>query len=168
MSIVLWLACCDPAKYRITAVQDSRVERTHGNAIAELTDGDLLVSFRNISTIVRIARDSGRVIWQLGSPSLAGQHAPEPLANGNILIYDNGPDRLDQAFPFSGIVNPANNEIVWNQEASTDNFYSSRISNAQRLPNGNALIKEGLFGRSFEVTPAGEVVWEYVNPYFGP
>ena len=66
-------------------------------------------------------------------------------------------------------VNPTNNQIVWKyQEASADNFYSSRISNAQRLPNGNTLINEGLFGRFFEVTPAGEVVWEYVNPYFVP
>ena len=44
------------------------------------------------------------------------------------------------------------------------NFFSPRISNAQRLPNGNTLIK---FGRFFEVTPEGAVVWEYVNPYFG-
>jgi hypothetical protein len=62
-------------------------------------------------------------------------------------------------------VNPSTNEIAWKyQEASADNFYSSRISNAQRLPNGNTLINEGLFGRFFEVTPAGEVVWEYVIP----
>ena len=25
-----------------------------------------------------------------------------------------------------------------------------------------------MFGRFFEVTPAGEIVGEYVNPYFGP
>ena len=25
-----------------------------------------------------------------------------------------------------------------------------------------------MFGRFFEVTPVGEVVWEYINPYFGP
>ena len=161
----------DPAEYPITAVQDTRAEWTHGNAIAELADGDLLVSFRNISTIVKLERSSGRVVWKLGPPPLAGQHAPEPLPNGNILIFDNGPDRLDQPFPFSRVieVNPATNQIVWKyQEASADNFYSSRISNAQRLPNGNTLINEGLFGRFFEVTPAGEVVWEYVNPYFGP
>jgi hypothetical protein len=36
------------------------------------------------------------------------------------------------------------------------------------LPNGNTLINEGFFGRFFEVTPDSEVVWEYVNPYFGP
>jgi hypothetical protein len=102
---------------------------------------------------------------------LSGQHAPTPLPNGNILIFDNGPHRLDQSFPFSRVieVNPSSNEIVWSyQEAVQTNFFSPRISNAQRLPNGNTLINEGLFGRFFEVTSEGEVVWEYVNPYFGP
>jgi hypothetical protein len=36
------------------------------------------------------------------------------------------------------------------------------------LANGNALINEGWFGRFFEVTPEGEVAWEFVSPYFGP
>lgn len=161
----------DPAEYPITAVQDNRSEWTHGNAIVELADGNLLVSFRNISTIVKIDRKSGAVVWKLGAPPLSGQHAPTPLPNGNILIFDNGPHRLDQTFPFSRVieVNPATNEIVWKyQEAFPPNFYSPRISNAQRLPNGNTLINEGSFGRFFEVMPGGEVVWEYVNPYFGP
>jgi len=35
------------------------------------------------------------------------------------------------------------------------------------LPNGNTLICEGDFGRLFEVTMGGDIVWEYVNPYFG-
>ena len=38
---------------------------------------------------------------------------------------------------------------------------------AQRLPNGNTLITESSFGRFFEVTKEGEIVWEYVNPLFG-
>ena len=38
----------------------------------------------------------------------------------------------------------------------------------QRLPEGNTLICEGLRGRIFQVTSSGEVVWEYVNPYFEP
>jgi hypothetical protein len=161
----------DPARDMITAIQDNRSEWTHGNAIIELPDGDLLVSFRNISTIIRIRRQSGEIVWKLGAPPLAGQHAPTPLANGNILIFDNGPHRLDHTFPYSRVieVNPATNEIVWKyQEASLHNFFSPRISNAQRLPNGNTLINEGFFGRFFEVTPEGDVVWEYVNPYFGP
>jgi hypothetical protein len=161
----------DPARDVITAIQDNRSEWTHGNAIIELTDGDLLVSFRNISTIIRIRRQTGEIVWKLAAPPLAGQHAPTPLANGNILIFDNGLHRLDHTFPFSRVieVNPATNEIMWKyQEANLYNFYSPRISNAHRLPNGNTLINEGFFGRFFEVTSAGEVVWEYVNPYFGP
>jgi outer membrane protein assembly factor BamB len=161
----------DPAEYPITFAENTRSEWTHGNAIVELADGNLLLSFRNISTILKIYQKTGRVVWKLGAPTLSGQHAPTPLPNGNILIFDNGPHRLEQTFPFSRVieVNPATKEIVWKyQEAFPPSFYSDRISNAQRLPNGNTLINEGQFGRFFEVTPAGEVVWEYVNPYFGP
>ncbi len=35
---------------------------------------------------------------------------------------------------------------------------------AQRLPGGNTLITSSLAGRLVEVTPGGEVVWEYANP----
>ena len=159
----------DPGEYPIPLIQNERSEWTHGNAIAEMADGNLLVSFRNISTVVKIDRKSGRVVWKLGAPALSGQHAPVSLPNGNILIFDNGPTRLDQTFPSSRVieVNPATNEIVWKYQ-DANRFYSDRISNAQRLPNGNTLINEGMFGRFFEVTPAGEVLWEYVNPYFGP
>jgi hypothetical protein len=66
-------------------------------------------------------------------------------------------------------VNPATKAIVWKyQEPRPFNFFSPRISNAQRLGNGNTLVNEGNFGRLFEVTSDGEVVWEYVNPHFGP
>jgi arylsulfotransferase ASST len=161
----------DPARDVITAVQDERAEWMHGNGLNEHPDGNFLVSFRNISTIIKVERSTGRILWKLGAPPLSGSHAPTPLANGNILIFDNGPHRLDQSMPFSRVieVNPATNEIAWKyQEPTAMNFYSPRISNAQRLPNGNTLINEGSFGRFFEVTSEGEVVWEYVNPYFGP
>ena len=161
----------DPAKDTITEIQGDRSEWTHGNALMELPDGDLLVSFREISTIIKIERRTGRIVWKLGAPPLSGQHAPTPLPNGNILIFDNGPHRLDESFPFSRVieVNPRTNDIVWKyQEGVPSNFFSPRISNAQRLPNGNTLINDGWFGRFFEVTSTGDVVWEYVNPYFGP
>ena len=161
----------DPSDYPIPLVQNSRAEWTHGNAVCELDDGNLLVSFRNISTVMKINRRSGGVSWELGAPAVSGQHAPAPLANGNILIFDNGPTRLDQTFPYSRVieVEPATNEIVWKyQDPNPEAFYSDRISNAQRLPNGNTLINEGMFGRFFEVTRSGDVVWEYVNPDFGP
>jgi arylsulfotransferase ASST len=161
----------DPSKDAITAMQDDRSEWPHGNAVLELPDGNLMVSFRNISTIIKIDRQTSEILWKLGAPALSGQHAPTPLSNDNLLIFDNGPHRLDHSFPFSRVieVNPTTNEIVWKyQEAILPNFYSPRSSNAQRLPNGNTLINEGSFGRFFEVSPVGELVWEYVNPHFGP
>jgi hypothetical protein len=45
-------------------------------------------------------------------------------------------------------------------------IYSSFISSAQRLPNGNTLITEGACGRILEVTPEYDIVWEYISPYF--
>ncbi len=49
----------------------------------------------------------------------------------------------------------------------TFSFYSSFISGAHRIKNGNTFINEGARGRFFEVTPDGKMVWEYLNPYRG-
>ena len=46
-------------------------------------------------------------------------------------------------------------------------FWSSFISGAHRMNNGNTFIDEGAKGRFFEVTPDGKIVWEYLNPYHG-
>ncbi len=43
-------------------------------------------------------------------------------------------------------------------------MYSTGLGAIQILPNGNRLINEGRRGRAFEITNAGETVWEYVNP----
>ncbi len=46
-------------------------------------------------------------------------------------------------------------------------FHSNFISGAHRLSNGHTFIDSGAQGRFFEVTPEGEIVWEYWNPYSG-
>jgi len=160
----------DPVADGIAEVQALRTLWAMGNSILELPNGDILASYRPTSTVIRIDRKTGNIVWKLGPPTLAGQHAPTPLENGNILIFDNGVHRLDDPLPFSRVieVNPATNEIGWTyQDKPVSNFFSPRMGNAQRLPNGNTLINEASFGRLFEVTRDGEIVWEYVNPYFG-
>ena len=58
---------------------------------------------------------------------------------------------------------------MWRYEGSPPwTFYSPHISGAQRLWTGNTLICEGLWGRIFEVTPGGDIVWEYISSHFGP
>ena len=46
-------------------------------------------------------------------------------------------------------------------------FHASFISGAHRLPNGNTFVTAGPGGRFFEVTPDGEIVWEYRSIYSG-
>ena len=173
--------------------QDTREEWTHGNSVDQLPNGDALVSFRNINTVVIVDRESGEVTWKLKEPisreadgdgegevlvpsSLGQQHHASVLPNGNILIFDNGSHRPDNSVPFSRVleVDPETSEIAWRyQDFTLMNFVSPFISGAQRLPNGNTLITEGNFGRMFEVTTEGELVWEYisdkfvVNPFLG-
>jgi Arylsulfotransferase (ASST) len=160
----------DPVSDGIAEVQAPRTMWAQGNSVEELPDGDILASYRPTSTVVRISRKTGKIAWKLGPPTVAGQHAPTLLGNGNVLIFDNGVHRLDDSMPYSRVIeiNPATNEIVWKyQDKPGWNFFSPRMGNAQRLPNGNTLITESSSGRIFEVTKDGEVVWEYVNPLFG-
>lgn len=116
--------------------------------------------------------------------SIAGQHdahlIPEGLPGaGNVMVFDNQgasgfPPVYLEMFPGSRVleIDPVRREIVWQYDASRSGqpfwtFFSSFISSARRLPNGNTLICEGMHGRSFQVTIEGEIVWEYVSPVFG-
>ncbi len=78
-------------------------------------------------------------------------------------------------------INPVTKQIVWeykqprlSEDLDGDGkilgderlFFSNLMSGAQRLPNGNTLITEADVGRVFEVTTAGEVVWEYAPTWF--
>jgi hypothetical protein len=128
--------------------------------------------------------------WQgseeLGRPvdQFSGQHdahiIPQGLPGaGDLLLFDNQgeggyPQRPLAVQPASRVleVDPVKGTVVWQYSAVDSgvvgwDFYSSFISSARRLPNGNTLIDEGVNGRFFQVTPQGEIVWEYVSPYFG-
>jgi hypothetical protein len=147
---------------------DFRAEWTHANSIDQMPNGDLLISFRNTSTVAIASRETGEVTWRMGPPDLGQQHHAR-YVNGNITIFDNGAHRPNTPITYSRVieVKPETKEIIWEYQDSTIfNFFSPFISSAQRLENGNTLITEGNFGRIFEVTAEGEVVWEYVSPYF--
>ena len=147
----------------------TRYEWSHGNTIVPIGEDKVMVSFRSISVVGLIDKQSGEFVWKIGSYMLAQQHDPSLLDNGNVLVFDNGILRKDSNRPSSRVieVNPKTGEIVWEyKELPYYNFYSPHISGARRLLNGNTLVTEGAFGRMFQVTMEGEVVWEYINPVF--
>jgi hypothetical protein len=152
---------------------------------------NVIISSRQASVIAIIARD-GSVVWQLGPDfsrskeqqaigQIIGQHhahfiPPGLPGAGNVLIYDNGGSSgygAPSPIAPTGVgiyaratsrvleINPVTLERVWMYTAP--NFFSTNISSAQRLANGNTLITEGAPGRIFEVTSAGAIVWEYMN-----
>ena len=124
--------------------------------------GNLLLCLRNANLIVVLDADSKRVLWHWGPGQLELPHMPTMLANGNLLIFDNGVTR-----GHSRVIelDPVTGEVVWEYLADpVGEFFSKWRGSNQRLANGNTLICESERGRVFEVTPTGEVVWEFWNP----
>jgi Arylsulfotransferase (ASST) len=129
-------------------------------------------------------RDEWAAIGQI-----IGQHHPHIIPKGlsgagHLLVFDNGgtagygfanpssPDGTSAVRRyFSRVleIDPVTFEKVWEYSIAgleSYRFFSHYVSAAQRLENGNTLITEGADGRLFEVTPAGEIVWEYVSPFW--
>ena len=139
------------------------------------------------TTTEEAAGPDGDLLWRWGNPiayqngdtrdrQLFQQHDAQWIPNdcpgaGNILIFNNGLDRgyssvieivppVDENGRYTSYDAP----IVWQYRADPpESFYSSEISGAHRLPNGNTLICAGCVGNFLEVTPEGQIVWRYAN-----
>ena len=157
----------------------------------------VIISSRQAGIVAIVGRD-GRIVWRMGPDFLEskelttirqiiGQHHPHVIPKGlpgagNLMVFDNGgasgygaptavsPDG-SAIYQRAGSrvleINPTTLELVWSYTGPR--FFSTNISGAQRLPNGNTLITEGAPGRLLEVTVDRRVVWEYIYPVFsGP
>jgi hypothetical protein len=124
--------------------------------------GNLLVCLRNVHLIAVLDQDTFAVTWSWGPGELSFPHMPTMLADGHVLVYDNG---VDSERSRVLEIDPATDEILWSFVGDPpESFFSKRRGSNQRLPNGNTLIAESEKGRVFEVDRDGEVVWEFWNP----
>lgn len=149
-----------------------RAEFAHANTLFPVANGDYLISCRQNHLIARIDRGTRRFSWEMMDITFGHQHDVQQLANGNLLLFANG-DHDGKHGPHTGSrileIDPNTKKTVWDYKTQPPHlFYSPHISGMQRLSSGNTLICEGLRGRLFEVTPDGDIVWNYVNPYFVP
>jgi hypothetical protein len=124
--------------------------------------GNILISILYLDTIAIVDPESWSVLWVL-TGMWHHQHQPTLLENGHMLIFDNlGHQDHTRVLEFD----PFTQEVVWSYAGvPPDEFFTRRIGSCQRLPNGNTLITESERGRALEVTPGGEIVWEYLNPH---
>ena len=141
-----------------------RWEWTHVNGIDINPGGEIVFSARHIDRLGIIGAD-GELKWKFDQTH--GQHQPtwvrpegehEP---SNVLVFDNG-DGGSRVIE----IDPASSEIVWSFAGNpSPQFFSGHISGAVQLWSRNVLVCEGTSGRLFEVSRAGEVVWEWINPF---
>jgi hypothetical protein len=136
-------------------------------ALGFAKEGQILVSFREISTIAILDLEREEIVWAMRGAWI-GQHDPDILPNGNILLFDNNGKFGEEGRSRVIEVDPRSTAIVWSYSGTPGQPMESVIrSSQQRLPNGNTLFAESDGGRLVEVDPAGEIVWEYVNPVRG-
>lgn len=141
--------------------------------------GDLLYRWSNPRTDDN--GDSHELFWQHDAYWI-----PSGLPGaGNVLIFNNGNDGrfngpqrnyssvVEIALPYTQDNDYSRNHgsdfapprILWTYTADNPaDFYASQMSGAQRLPNGNTQISDGMTGTVFQVTPDGRTVWKYINP----
>ena len=151
----------------ITHLND--VELLSGSMAESFPDfsaGDILVSLRNLSTVLVIDGQTEQIKWSLRHP-LVRQHDPDFEADGHIVIFDNRDDMTQEGMQLGSTrllrVNPTDNSLSTLYPLNEDQaFYTQTGGKHQLLDNGNRLITEAHGGRIFEVDPSGEVVWNWI------
>lgn len=130
-------------------------------------EGDVLLSFRDMSAIAALSLETGEIVWAMRGPWL-WQHDASLLPNGHITLFDNlGGFREDNAARALE-VDPKSGAVLWSYQGDEAHpFHSPLRSSVETLRNGNVLITESDGGRIFEVTREGDIVWNFVNPTRG-
>ena len=166
-----------------TLLKRGKREYAHLNSIALDNDGNLLLSLRGTSQVIKVSRKTGRVIWKLGGASgqfkitndplkgFCGQHTAQRLRNGNLLMFDNGIANpaacrtggsrrtYSRVAEYKLNVKKRVAELVWSY---SDGSFSGFAGSAQRLDNGNTLVGRGGNGAKLatEVDSSGTKVFE--------
>jgi hypothetical protein len=165
------------------------IDYVHGNAVELDSDGNLLISARHLSEIIKIKHNDatfpalkmGDTIWTFGGgvanqftfrlgpgisdvPEFYYQHDIRRLPNGHITLFDNHNDPAPQnsrAMEFQLDEVNLTATLVWEYRDTPDNF-SPFMGNAQRLANGNTFIGWGgaLPVSLTEVDPQGNKLLE--------
>jgi hypothetical protein len=149
---------------KIQPGEGRRYDWTHANTVGVLPEnhwyeeghkefkpGNVIICSRHLDEIYIIDRDTKEVVWKYSGEYLGGISRPhEPFmiekglpGAGNILLYDNGTDRVrterDGKAAVDEItvvleINPVSKRIVWLYQ--DEGFYSAIQGTQQRLRNG--------------------------------
>lgn len=162
-----------------------RDEWTHANSCVAMADGSILINIVRTHTVAIINKKTGDIQWRWGSRGAGHQVGDSPLKRGegelghqrdasitekgNILVLDSGVHIGGLEMGYSRLleISISTQKVLWEYRGNPAvTFYAPCMANCQQLPNGNILVCEGDEGRVFEITAKGEIVWEFVNPFY--
>ncbi|HEY9449752.1 MAG TPA: aryl-sulfate sulfotransferase [Gemmatimonadaceae bacterium] len=146
----------------------------HPNSLDFDSDGNIVVSWRNLGAITKHDGTTGALLWQFGGTKsditlsgdplggFGGQHFARALPDGHILLFDNGTNhdpKESRAAEYA--IDESNNTatFVWDYQRPSI-LYSEFMGSTKRLANGNTLIGYSLTGVITEVASTGSVVAE--------
>lgn len=124
--------------------------------------GRVLLSMRHIGALAVLDLDRKELLWA-SVGSWQKQHDAELTPTGAMMLFDNrggvrGTSRVLMMDPWTM-------RIRWMYAGTAERpLLSEVLGSSQELPGGNLLITESTRGRAIEVTPDGDVVWEFRNP----
>ena len=142
------------------------VDAIHSNSMFYDIDGNIIISSRHISSITKINRQTGDVMWRLGGKNndftfigenesnkptyFSYQHNMRRNANGNFTLYDNGNQHspnYSRAVEYKLDEAQKTATLVWEYRHTPD-VYGAATGNVHRTANGNTVIGWGMASRT--------------------
>ncbi len=144
--------------YKITDI-DTNIDLTqpvidfsHFNSVEIDSDGNLLISARNLDEVTKVNPDSGSIIWRLGgknnqfrfindSLGFSQQHDIRRFSNGDISLFDNGnyhPNPISSAVEYK--LDEVNKAATLINRFYHYNIFTQSEGSVQELPGGNRVI----------------------------
>lgn len=148
----------------------------HGNAIAQDTDGNLIVSARNTWGIYKINAHTGRIMWEVGAKGDRAlrlpwcyQHDVSALGHGEYSLFDDG--AIGQGCESNGTWHPSRGVIFRVNAARRaarvhlvrayvhrPRIHSGFLGSVQRLPDSDVLVGWGNVPEITQYSPDGRRV----------
>jgi hypothetical protein len=126
--------------------------------------GDLMVSMYSLPGIAVLSAKDLSVRRFFSRDVVGDPHQPVLRSSGRFMSWDNGlrerRSTIIEVDPSTQLRYP-----VWPRSAET-RLFMPWGGGLQVLDNGNVLATLSTDGRAIELTPEGDVVWEYLSPYF--